>query len=129
MTQKSKGIVTWPEGDKPRERLLRLGPQNMTEPELVAILLRVGYQGTNAVELKNDSEIADPSPENLKKYDYAQAHFERLSEWMIEAKIPTRYQHNWLSPESYNPFFQLLRDEKVRGFRSELVANESDCAR
>ena len=51
MTQESKGIVTWPEGDRPRERLLRLGPQALTEPELVAIILRVGYQGTNAVEL------------------------------------------------------------------------------
>jgi len=49
--QKSKGIVTWPEGDRPRERLLRHGAQSLTESELVAILLRVGYQGTNAVEL------------------------------------------------------------------------------
>lgn len=51
MTQESRGIVTWPEGDRPRERLLRLGPQALTEPELVAIILRVGYRGTNAVEL------------------------------------------------------------------------------
>lgn len=49
--KKSKGILTWPENDRPRERLLRLGPQALTESELVAILLRVGYQGTNAVEL------------------------------------------------------------------------------
>lgn len=48
---KSKGIATWPEGDRPRERLLRLGAQSLTDPELVAILLRVGVQGTNAVEL------------------------------------------------------------------------------
>lgn len=49
--RRSKGILTWPENDRPRERLLRLGPQALTEAELVAILLRVGYQGTNAVEL------------------------------------------------------------------------------
>lgn len=48
---KSKGIVSWPETDRPRERLLRHGPQSLTEAELVGILLRVGYQGTNAVEL------------------------------------------------------------------------------
>ena len=48
---KSKGIVSWPEPDRPRERLLRHGPQSLTEAELVGILLRVGYQGTNAVEL------------------------------------------------------------------------------
>ena len=51
MKTDSKGIVTWPEDDRPRERLLRQGPQALTEPELVAILLRVGYQATNAVEL------------------------------------------------------------------------------
>jgi len=48
---KSKGIVTWPEGDRPRERLLRMGAQSLTDAELVAILLRVGVQGINAVEL------------------------------------------------------------------------------
>lgn len=47
----SKGIVSWPEADRPRERLLRHGPQVLTEAELVAILIRVGCQGTNAVEL------------------------------------------------------------------------------
>lgn len=51
MRKNSKGILTWPAGDRPRERLLKLGPQALTEPELVAILLRVGCQGTNAVEL------------------------------------------------------------------------------
>jgi DNA repair protein RadC len=48
---KSKGILTWPEDDRPRERLLKHGPQVLTEAELVAILIRVGCQGTNAVEL------------------------------------------------------------------------------
>ena len=48
---KSRGIVTWPEGERPRERLLRLGAQSLTDAELVAILLRVGLQGTSAVEL------------------------------------------------------------------------------
>jgi len=48
---KSKGILTWPEGERPRERLLRLGAQSLTDAELVAILLRVGVQGASAVEL------------------------------------------------------------------------------
>jgi DNA repair protein RadC len=48
---KSKGIASWPETDRPRERLLRQGSQALTEAELVAILIRVGCQGTNAVEL------------------------------------------------------------------------------
>jgi DNA repair protein RadC len=48
---KSKGIVTWPERERPRERLLRLGAHSVTDAELVAILIRVGVQGTSAVEL------------------------------------------------------------------------------
>lgn len=49
--KKSKGIVSWPEGDRPRERLLRQGAHSLTDAELVAILLRVGIKGVNAVEL------------------------------------------------------------------------------
>jgi len=49
--KKSKGIITWPEDERPRERLLRLGPQSLTDAELLAIHLRTGYRGTNAVEL------------------------------------------------------------------------------
>jgi DNA repair protein RadC len=47
----SKGIGAWPESERPRERLLRQGAQSLTDAELVAILLRVGVQGTNAIEL------------------------------------------------------------------------------
>ncbi|MGD9973625.1 MAG: DEAD/DEAH box helicase [Desulfatirhabdiaceae bacterium] len=72
------------------------------------------------IEIKDDSEITDPSPENQKKFDYAQTHFERLNQWLSKTEIVTRYQHNWLSPKSYNPFFQLLREGKAEGFRSEL---------
>ena len=48
---KSKGILTWPEGERPRERLLRSGPQSLTDAELLAILLRIGVRGKSAVEL------------------------------------------------------------------------------
>lgn len=39
------------ESDRPRERLALLGPQALTNAELLAILLRVGVQGENAVEV------------------------------------------------------------------------------
>ena len=48
---KSRGIIAWPEGERPRERLLRQGAQSLTDAELVAILLRIGVKGTSAVEL------------------------------------------------------------------------------
>lgn len=37
--------------DRPRERLESLGPQALTNAELIAILLRVGVKGENAVEV------------------------------------------------------------------------------
>ncbi len=39
------------ESDRPRERLALLGPQALTNAELIAILLRVGVRGENAVEV------------------------------------------------------------------------------
>lgn len=39
------------EADRPRERLVSLGPQALTNAELIAILLRVGVAGENAVEV------------------------------------------------------------------------------
>ncbi len=40
--RKSNGIVSWPEGERPRERLLTKGADKLTEAELLAIILRVG---------------------------------------------------------------------------------------
>lgn len=37
--------------DRPRERLAELGPQALSNAELLAILLRVGVQGENSVQL------------------------------------------------------------------------------
>ena len=39
------------ETERPRERLEKLGPQALSNAELIAILLRVGTQGINAVDL------------------------------------------------------------------------------
>lgn len=51
MKSDSKGIVSWPKVERPRERLLSRGGEALTDAELVAILLRVGLKGTSAVEL------------------------------------------------------------------------------
>ena len=49
--QKSKGIASWPEDERPRERLLKRGAEALTDAELVAILIRVGMKGVSAVDL------------------------------------------------------------------------------
>jgi type III restriction enzyme len=72
------------------------------------------------VEIKDDGEISDPSPENQKKCEYAQAHFERLNEWLNNEGIEESYQLNFFTPKSFNRFFMLLRKDGARDFRSEL---------
>lgn len=44
-------IVNWPEQERPREKLLRYGAEQLTNGELLAILLRVGVKGKSAVDL------------------------------------------------------------------------------
>jgi DNA repair protein RadC len=49
--KKTTGIKSWPEGDRPREKLLRKGAGALSNSELLAILLRTGVQGTSAIDL------------------------------------------------------------------------------
>ncbi len=44
-------ITDWPTDERPREKLLNLGPEALSDAELLAIFLRTGIAGTNAVEL------------------------------------------------------------------------------
>lgn len=44
-------IADLPDADRPRERLAVLGAQSLTAAELLAILLRVGVRGENAVQV------------------------------------------------------------------------------
>ncbi|MDO4998458.1 MAG: DNA repair protein RadC [Neisseria sp.] len=44
-------IKDWPEGERPREKLLERGAAALSDAELLAILLRVGTKGMSAVDL------------------------------------------------------------------------------
>jgi DNA repair protein RadC len=44
-------ITTWPEEERPRERLLRCGPGSLTDAELLAILLRSGSGSSSALDV------------------------------------------------------------------------------
>ncbi|WP_296949029.1 DNA repair protein RadC [uncultured Massilia sp.] len=48
------GINDWTAGERPRERLVREGAAALSNPELLALLLRVGVRGKSAVELGRD---------------------------------------------------------------------------
>lgn len=47
-------ISDWPEGERPREKLLQLGPAALSDAELLAIFLRTGVTGKSAVDLARD---------------------------------------------------------------------------
>jgi DNA repair protein RadC len=47
-------IKTWPETERPREKLLHQGAAYLSDAELLAIFLRTGCKGKNAVDLARD---------------------------------------------------------------------------
>ncbi|MGI9227735.1 MAG: RadC family protein [Gammaproteobacteria bacterium] len=47
-------IPDWPEGERPRERLLEQGANALSDAELLAIFLRTGVKGKSAVDLARD---------------------------------------------------------------------------
>lgn len=50
----SASLKKLPAADRPRERLLRLGPEQLSDVELVAILLGTGVRGRSVIEVARD---------------------------------------------------------------------------
>mgnify|MGYP001041908780 FL=1 len=48
---REEAIKYWPRHERPRERLLKHGPQSLSDAELLAIFLRTGVSGRSAVDL------------------------------------------------------------------------------
>ena len=47
-------ITDWPAAERPREKLIELGAEALSDSELLAIFLRVGVTGKSAVDLARD---------------------------------------------------------------------------
>ncbi len=47
----NSSIKKWPEGERPREKLIQLGAELLSDAELLAILLRVGNEGSSAIDM------------------------------------------------------------------------------
>jgi len=71
-------------------------------------------------EVKDDQEISEPSPENVKKNEYAKRHFERVNRRLEEAGSPQRYKFTFVTPRDFQTLFQMMRDGRVMDFRSDL---------
>jgi DNA repair protein RadC len=52
--RRGEGIHRWPEADRPRERLFQRGPEELSEAQLLAILLGTGRRGRSAVEVAHE---------------------------------------------------------------------------
>ena len=74
------------------------------------------------VEIKADTDI---SSENKAKLRYARQHFDRLNQLQSEYK----YYFKFLSPSSYDLFFQNLREGKYKTFKSNIEAKLDDLDR
>ena len=72
------------------------------------------------VEIKDDSEIDEPSVENKKKNEYTLAHFKKINAYLRKNKEDMSYKFNFLTPINFNGYLQSIREGKVASFRSEL---------
>lgn len=59
----STSIKNWPKDDRPREKLLNLGPTGLSNAELIAILIRTGTRDKTALAVAQ--EILKKNQENL----------------------------------------------------------------
>lgn len=51
MSEEKLNINQWAEEDRPREKLMRMGPESLTNAELLAILIGSGSTKESAVDL------------------------------------------------------------------------------
>lgn len=61
-------IKQWPEGERPREKLVREGSGSVSEAELLAILLRTGKKGETALDVARRVLSTSGSLHNLARF-------------------------------------------------------------
>lgn len=75
------------------------------------------------VEIKDDGEIQDPSPENIGKYKSAIEHFEIINKYIKSQKKNEEmidYKFTMLTPKNYDTFFESIKNNNIDTFKSEL---------
>ncbi len=85
--KKSLTLKEWADQDKPREKLLSQGKKDLSNAELIAILLRTGIQGKTVLDLAKETlAIAGNSLTTLSRLEYSHL---RAIPGMADAKIAT----------------------------------------
>ena len=103
-------ISNWPAHQRPRERLIREGAQALSDAELLAVFLRVGVRGKNAVELAGDM---------VRHFGSLQA--------LLRASLKDFTSVPGLGPAKYaqlNAVIELAR----RAISDEMLSGESICS-
>ena len=101
---------SWRKGDHTK--------QGQFNPDLFIVLL--GGNDVLVVELKDDD---DDSDENKAKFKFAVQHFDRINLLQVNlSHKDIRYHVKFLSPSSYDGFFQAMREGTATEFVSSLQA-------
>jgi hypothetical protein len=87
---------------------------DQSEVSLVQIFFIKQGERIFVIEIKDDDEIKEPSPENIKKHEYALEHFDKLNDWLKNQKLATRYQFNMVTPKDFGKYFTKLRETAAR---------------
>lgn len=116
-------ITAWPADERPREKLLHRGADNLTDAELLAILIRVGKKGATAVDLarrlfekeRTLRDIASMSIQEIQSLGIGESRATTiLAAFELAKRLPEVRQKNKFSirsPEDIVRYFGLkLRD-------------------
>jgi type III restriction enzyme len=72
------------------------------------------------IEIKDDTELRDPSIENIKKNESAVAHFIKLNARLKVEGIDVEYLFHFIAPADMTEFFQRIREGTIDEYRSNL---------
>lgn len=133
-------IREWPEGDRPREKLLNNGPDSLGDAELLALFIRTGLPGKTALDIARDallkagglrdllnlppSQLCEMKGIGVAKYVQFQAGLELGRRYLMEKmekgdaianpQMSRDYLTLQLRDKPYEAFFVMFLDSKHR---------------
>ncbi|GGK24369.1 RadC family protein [Aliivibrio fischeri] len=140
-------LMNLPEESRPREKLLALGPKSLTDAELLAIFLRTGIQGMNAIELadkllkefgslrkllsSDENEFCSHKGLGTAKFAQLQAVVEMTERYLFEKiekedaltspEHTKRYLTRMLRDRHREAFYVLFLDNQHRVLKGEIL--------
>ncbi|OCH11972.1 MULTISPECIES: DNA repair protein RadC [unclassified Aliivibrio] len=140
-------LMNLPEESRPREKLLALGPKSLTDAELLAIFLRTGIKGMNAIELAdkllkefgslrkllgaNENEFCSHKGLGTAKFAQLQAVVEMTERYLFEKiekedaltspEHTKRYLTRILRDRHREAFYVLFLDNQHRVLKGEVL--------